>query len=100
MSANTRRGRPPHDDVLTPTEWQIVHAVQHGMSNREIARRRGISVDAVKFHLENVRAKLQIADRKSLRQWFRSPKASALARQVATMTTLELGPIGQVSRSV
>ena len=99
MSA-TRRGRPPHDDVLTPAEWQIVHAVQHGMSNREIARRRGISLDAVKFHLDNVRAKLQIEDRKSLRQWFRSPKGSALAKQVATMTTMHLGPIGQVSRSV
>ena len=100
MSVNTRRGRPPHDDVLTPTEWQIVHAVQHGMSNREIARRRGISLDAVKFHLDNVRAKLQIDDRKSLRQWFRSPKGSALAQQVATMTTMQLGPIGQISRSV
>jgi DNA-binding CsgD family transcriptional regulator/catechol 2,3-dioxygenase-like lactoylglutathione lyase family enzyme len=100
MIANTRRGRPPHDDVLTPTEWQIVHAVQHGMSNREIARRRGISLDAVKFHLDNVRAKLQIDSRKSLRQWFRSPKGSALAQQVSTMTTLQLGPIGQISRSV
>jgi DNA-binding CsgD family transcriptional regulator/catechol 2,3-dioxygenase-like lactoylglutathione lyase family enzyme len=100
MTANTRRGRPPHDDVLTPAEWQIVHAVQHGMSNREIARRRGISLDAVKFHLDNVRAKLQIDSRKSLRQWFRSPKGSALAQQVSTMTTLQLGPIGQIARSV
>jgi DNA-binding CsgD family transcriptional regulator/catechol 2,3-dioxygenase-like lactoylglutathione lyase family enzyme len=96
----TGRGRPPHDDVLTPTEWRIVHAVQHGMSNREIARRRGISLDAVKFHLDNVRSKLQIDSRRSLRQWFRSPKGSALAQQVAKMTTLQLGPIGQISRSV
>jgi DNA-binding CsgD family transcriptional regulator/catechol 2,3-dioxygenase-like lactoylglutathione lyase family enzyme len=100
MTANTRRGRPPHDDVLTPTEWRIVHAVQHGMSNREIARRRGISLDAVKFHLDNVRAKLQLDSRQSLRAWFRSPKGSALAQQVATMTTMQLGPIGQISRSV
>ena len=42
MSGSSRRGRPPHDDVLTPTEWRVVHAVQHGMSNREIAARRGI----------------------------------------------------------
>jgi DNA-binding CsgD family transcriptional regulator/catechol 2,3-dioxygenase-like lactoylglutathione lyase family enzyme len=100
MSANTRRGRPPHDDILTPTEWQILHAVQHGMSNREIARRRGISLDAVKFHLDNVREKLRLDTRKSLRQWFRSPKGSALAKQVFTMTTVQLGPIGQISRSV
>jgi len=100
MSATTRRGRPPHDDILTPTEWQIVHAIQHGMSNREIARRRGISLDAVKFHLDNVREKLRLDTRKSLRQWFRSPKGSALAQQVSTMTTVQLGPIGQISRSV
>jgi DNA-binding CsgD family transcriptional regulator/catechol 2,3-dioxygenase-like lactoylglutathione lyase family enzyme len=95
-----RRGRPPHDDVLTPTEWQIVHAVQHGMSNRAIATRRGISLDAVKFHLDNVRTKLAIGSRTSLRTWFRSPKGSALAQQVPTMTTLTLASIGQISRSV
>ena len=39
MAGRTRRGRPAHDDVLTPTEWRIVHAVQHGLSNREIAAR-------------------------------------------------------------
>jgi len=33
---------------LTPTEWRIVHAIQHGMSTHEIARRRGVSLDAVK----------------------------------------------------
>jgi DNA-binding NarL/FixJ family response regulator len=42
-----RRGRPAHADILTPAEWRTVHAVQHGMSNAEIARRRGISLDAV-----------------------------------------------------
>jgi DNA-binding CsgD family transcriptional regulator/catechol 2,3-dioxygenase-like lactoylglutathione lyase family enzyme len=100
MTAKASRGRPPHDDVLTPTEWQIVHAVQHGMTNREIARRRGISLDAVKFHLNNIRSKLQIENRRSLRHWFRSPNGSALAQQVSTMSTLQLGPIGQISRSV
>jgi DNA-binding CsgD family transcriptional regulator/catechol 2,3-dioxygenase-like lactoylglutathione lyase family enzyme len=106
MTARTRRGRPPHDDVLTPAEWRIVHAVQHGMSNREIARRRGISLDAVKFHLDNVRAKLQLGSRQSLRAWFRSPKGSALAQQeIRTMQQkktmkMQLGPIGQISRSV
>ena len=57
---NTRRGRPPSEDVLTPSEWRVVHAVQHGLSNREIARRRGISVDAVKYHVANAVAKLGV----------------------------------------
>jgi DNA-binding CsgD family transcriptional regulator/catechol 2,3-dioxygenase-like lactoylglutathione lyase family enzyme len=99
MIATTRRGRPPHDDVLTPTEWRIVHAVQHGMTNREIAARRGISVDAVKFHLDNIRAKLGIATKRSLRTWFQSPKGSALKQQ-GPAVTFQLGEIGQISRSV
>jgi DNA-binding CsgD family transcriptional regulator/catechol 2,3-dioxygenase-like lactoylglutathione lyase family enzyme len=105
MSAQSRRGRPPHDDVLTPTEWHIVHAVQHGLTNREIAARRGVSIDAVKFHLDNIRAKLGIDRRHSLRMWFQSPKGSALAnrafaQQGQSMDTVALGPIGQISRSV
>jgi len=47
----SKRGRPAHDDLLTPAEWRVVEAVRHGMSNREIAERRRISLDAVKFHV-------------------------------------------------
>jgi DNA-binding CsgD family transcriptional regulator/catechol 2,3-dioxygenase-like lactoylglutathione lyase family enzyme len=101
MASGKRRGRPPHDDILTPAEWKITHAVQHGMTGRQIAERKGISRDGVKYHIENVLGKLGLPDRKSLRQWFQSPKGSALHRQEsASMTDLELGPIGQIARSV
>jgi DNA-binding CsgD family transcriptional regulator/catechol 2,3-dioxygenase-like lactoylglutathione lyase family enzyme len=86
---------------LTPTEWRIVHAIQHGMSNREIARRRGVSLDAVKYHVANVVAKLGVANRHALRRWFRAPAGSALTRESKTMSTnLNLGPLLQISRSV
>ena len=95
------RGRPPHDDVLTPAEWRVAHAVQHGMSDREIAERRGISRDGVKFHVKNLRTKLALPTRQALRTWFQPPKDSLLARQGrSAMSHLELGPIGQISRSV
>lgn len=101
MASRRRRGRPPLDDILTPAEWKTAHAVQHGMSNRQIAERRGISLDGVKFHVENVLGKLGLPDRKALRQWFQPPKDSALHRQArAQMNDLKLGPIGQISRSV
>jgi DNA-binding CsgD family transcriptional regulator/catechol 2,3-dioxygenase-like lactoylglutathione lyase family enzyme len=101
MSGSSRRGRPPHDDVLTPTEWRVVHAVQHGMSNREIAARRGVSLDAVKYHVANAVAKLGLANRQALRRWFRVPGTSALRRQERPiMTTLTLGPLAQISRTV
>jgi len=78
-----------------------VHAVQHGMTNREIAERRGVSLDAIKFHVSNAIAKLGIGNRRALRQWFRVPRHSALYRKEITVNeALKLGPIGQISRSV
>jgi DNA-binding NarL/FixJ family response regulator len=53
---------------LTPTEWRIVHAVQHGLSNREIATRRGISAAAVKYHVVNAVAKLGVGTRQGLKR--------------------------------
>jgi DNA-binding CsgD family transcriptional regulator/extradiol dioxygenase family protein len=101
MATRSARGRPPHDDVLTPAEWRIVHAVKHGMTNREIAERRSISVDAVKFHVANVLAKLGMGNRRELRQWSRAPKGSALSRRENSVDApLILGPIGQISRTV
>jgi DNA-binding CsgD family transcriptional regulator len=96
------RGRPRHADLLTPSEWRTVHAVQHGMTNVEIARRRGVSVDAVKFHVANALAKLGLPDRRSLRAWFRAPRDGALAAQGSkSMNEKPLsGAIGQIARSV
>jgi DNA-binding CsgD family transcriptional regulator/catechol 2,3-dioxygenase-like lactoylglutathione lyase family enzyme len=101
MESARGRGRPRHADVLTPAEWRVVHAIQHGMSNREIAARRGISLDAVKYHVANAVAKLGVANRQALRRWFRVPNGSALSRREKPMeTTLRLESIGQVSRTV
>src|SRR5687767_1197615 len=95
-----KRGRPKHADLLTPAEWRTVHAVQHGMTNVEIARRRGVSVDAVKFHVANALAKLQLRNRRELRAWFRAPKGSALARSKSVENIAKMTAIGQIARSV
>jgi DNA-binding CsgD family transcriptional regulator/extradiol dioxygenase family protein len=101
MTVARRRGRPPYEDVLTPAEWRIAHAVKHGMTNRAIAERRGISIDAVNFHVTNIVAKLGLKNRRELRQWFRAPKASALNRRGVKMNmALTLGRVGQISRTV
>ena len=104
--ARARRGRPPHDDVLTPAEWAIVHAVRHGQSYASIATRRGISRDAVKYHVRNALAKLGLQGRRELKHWTGVPKDSAAFRRArneeSAMATrdLNLGPIGQISRTV
>ena len=96
-----RRGRPPHDDLLTPAEWRTVHYVRHGMTNQQIADRRGISLDAVKYHVANAVAKLGVPNRRALKTWVGVPKDSSL--RTMTMTT-EAQPhflgLGQVARSV
>lgn len=96
-----RRGRPRHDDRLTPAEWRIVDAVRHGLGNREIARRRGISVDAVKYHVANAVAKLGLDGRAALRRWSGAPKGSALSFGEHRMnSSFAITGLGQVSRTV
>jgi catechol 2,3-dioxygenase-like lactoylglutathione lyase family enzyme len=76
------------------------------MTNGEIARRRGISLDAVKFHVANAIAKLGLENRRALRSWRGIPNDSALHRRMNRQETpmskpkLALGPIGQISRTV
>lgn len=101
MSGSGKRGRPRHDDVLTPAEWRVVEAVRHGMSNAAIAARRGISRDAVKFHIANALSKLGLTRRTELRHWDGIARHAALAARETTMgDTLSLGPLGQIARPV
>ena len=98
MSDHKERGRPPHPDVLTPAEWRVVEAVRHGMSNPVIAKRQGVSLDAVKYHVANALSKLGFASRKELRQWSGVRRDSALFGKEGEMTSL--GAICQIGRSV
>ncbi len=48
---------------LTPRELDILGALGDGLSNKEVARRLGISAHTVKFHLETIFRKLDAASR-------------------------------------
>jgi DNA-binding CsgD family transcriptional regulator/catechol 2,3-dioxygenase-like lactoylglutathione lyase family enzyme len=101
MTKGRKRGRPPHDDVLTPAEWRVVEAVRHGLSNREIAARRRISADAVKYHVANALQKLGLPNRAALRRWAGISRASALhGRKKSVTQHLALGALGQIARRV
>lgn len=103
MRARHGRGRPAHPDVLTPAEWEVLDWVRHGLRRSEIARRRGTSVDAVKYHLANISGKLGVSGR-DLRHWPGVPARAGAPRRrrsapmstTATAAT-HLGRIGQVS---
>lgn len=71
-------GRPRHDDVLTPAEWRVAEWVRHGLTNRRIAERMGVSLDAVKFHVANALSKLNFSGRKELKLWDGVAKGTAL----------------------
>lgn len=96
-------GRPPSGDVLTPAEWEVLHMVRHGMTNRRIAALRGTTLDAVKFHLENIREKLGLSTRHAMRHWDGLPRHLDHRRNpmpAAGPATAALGHIGQVSHAV
>jgi DNA-binding CsgD family transcriptional regulator/catechol 2,3-dioxygenase-like lactoylglutathione lyase family enzyme len=101
MGQSNGRGRPPHADVLTPAEWRVVEAVRHGMTNPQIARRQGVSLDAVKFHVGNALQKLGLASRAELRRWDGIRADSALkGRKTAMPAEVRLGPLAQIARTV
>lgn len=99
MSAKHPRGRPAYPDVLTPSEWRVAEAVRHGLTNRAIAERQGVSTDAVKFHVFNILTKLGMARRAELRRWQGVRNDSNLVGAGAMAEFESLGSIGQISRS-
>jgi catechol 2,3-dioxygenase-like lactoylglutathione lyase family enzyme len=76
--------------------------VRHGMTGPQIARRAGVSTDAVKFHVANILAKLGLPNRAALRHWTGIRRGSALHAKEQRMdeTRTMLGPVGQISRQV
>ena len=101
MTSRRGRGRPPHDDLLTPAEWRVAEAVRHGLGNAEIAARQGVSPDAVKYHVANALSKLGLSSRIELRLWTGVRRDSNLYLQEKTMTgDVALGAVGQIARSV
>lgn len=93
----TRRGRPAHPDVLTPAEWEVLHCVRHGMTNRRIALARGTGIEAVKFHLENIRLKLGLREREAIRQWRGHAAGHSRRISMSQPEPVSLGHIGQIS---
>jgi len=100
MTTPKSRGRPAYADVLTPAEWRVASLAQHGLTNQHIAERLHISVNAVKYHIKNIREKLGLSHKTSLKKWFAIPANSAY-QQVNTMTeNSQIQGVMQVARTV
>ena len=76
------RGRPPYPDILTPREQEVRELLAEGLTNPQIARRLGISLDGAKYHVSAILGKLGVTNRHEAASWQsrRVPwwKASAL----------------------
>jgi DNA-binding CsgD family transcriptional regulator len=95
-----KRGRLAHDDVLTPAEWRVTELVRHGLTNARIASLLGVSPDAVKFHVASAILKLGLNGKAALKRWDGVARGGALHERKSSMTTTNLGPIGQIARTV
>lgn len=77
--------------------------MRHGMTNPQIARRQGVSLDAVKYHVANALLKLSLPSRAELRRWdgVRGDSPMKTRRKTAMPTQdVRLGPLAQIGRHV
>ena len=54
---------------LTPRELQVLRHIGYGLSNEEIARSMGISVETIKEHVQNILRKMAMKDRTQVAVW-------------------------------
>jgi DNA-binding NarL/FixJ family response regulator len=74
--------------MLTPREEEVVHCLDAGLSNKEIARRLNIGVATAKSHVHNVLGKLMLERRSQVARWMRGkPRDFAPAREIAPRLT-------------
>ena len=66
-SMRDRSSKPAVD--LTPRELQVLRHVGYGLSNEEIARSMGISVETIKEHVQNILRKMGVQDRTQAAVW-------------------------------
>src|SRR5438034_8979643 len=57
------RGRPPHRDILTPREWQVLALLREGLSNAAIGERLRVTERTARFHVSEILSKLGVASR-------------------------------------
>lgn len=67
--AMAKRRERDDDTPLTNREIQVLRHVALGLSNREIGRSLGISIETVKEHVQNVLRKIDVGDRTQAAVW-------------------------------
>ena len=64
-----RRGRPPHPDILTPREWEVLDLLREGLTNEQIAQRLDVGLATAKYHVSEILSKLGVKTREEAAAW-------------------------------
>ena len=94
----SKKGRPPHDDLLTPAEWRVLNGTRHGLSNKAMAAQMKVSINAIKYHIRNILDKTGAANKKTLRTLPLQPKGTPMPAPDSVSTNCE--GIAQIARTV
>src|SRR5688572_7480481 len=86
-----KRGRPRHDDILTPREWEVLDLMRDGLTNDGIAERLAISSNTAKFHVSEILTKLGVSTREEAAAWRRPVVPARLGLSLPLMRWLGTG---------
>jgi len=81
-------------DILTQRETEVVTLVEHGLSNKEIARSLQIEIATVRNHVHSILSKLQLRRRGEAAAWIRrvktgGPRITGFAAFAATIRIVD-----------
>ena len=85
-----KRGRPPHPDILTPRQWQVLALLREGLTNEQIAHRLDVSFTTAKYHVSEIISKLGVQTREEAAAWQPPPARPWWAPLVAWLRPLTL----------
>src|SRR5438552_173631 len=75
-----KRGRPPHPDILTPRQWQVLALLREGLTHEQIAHRLDVSFTTAKYHVAEIISKLGVQTREEAAASQPPPARPSLAR--------------------
>ena len=64
-----RRGRPPHPDILTPRQWEVLSLLRDGLTDLQIGRRLGSTRGGASWHVAEILGKLIVGSRQEAAVW-------------------------------
>ena len=98
-----QRGRPPHPDILTPRQWEVLDLLREGLSDQQIAERLDLTLAGAKYHVSEILTKLGVASREEAaawqppqppRPWWQRALALSLAWKAAGVAVLVATAVG------